>query len=70
MGETPNKYNKKNKKKPGTVIEQKDSDEEFMKRIVKPMQAKSKQDLMKSSKLKDTMRSPKEFKKTNFDIES
>ena len=37
MGETPNKYNKKNKKKPGTVIEQKDSDDEFMKRIVKPM---------------------------------
>lgn len=35
MGETPNKYNKKNKKR--AVVEEKDEDEDFIKRIVKPM---------------------------------
>lgn len=47
MGETPNKYNKKNKKKPA-VIKEKDPDEEFIKRVVKPLQAKSKKQLIKS----------------------
>ena len=40
MGENPNKYNKKNKKR--NVLEEKNEEEDFIKRIVKPMQAKSK----------------------------
>lgn len=43
MGETPNKYNKRNKRK---II---DEEDEFINEIVKPMRAKTKNQLMRGS---------------------
>lgn len=43
MGETPSKYNKKNRRKIDT------DDENFLSKIVQPMQAKSKHELIRGA---------------------
>lgn len=43
MGETPNKYNKKNKKR------KKNNEDDFIDKIVKPVNAKTKNELLRGS---------------------
>lgn len=70
MAETPNKYNKKNKRKMTTTQVAKNKDDEFLDKIVKPVNAKTKKELMKGSGAEETGPDSYRDNKRHTDVES